>query len=55
MDDSIDAGRVCEQLGMPFHQVSFEKEYWTRVFMPMLEGYQLGEVRPPANSPMIRR
>eukprot|EP00656_Telonema_subtile_P002256 TRINITY_DN10989_c0_g1_i4.p1 TRINITY_DN10989_c0_g1~~TRINITY_DN10989_c0_g1_i4.p1 ORF type:complete len:367 (-),score=67.90 TRINITY_DN10989_c0_g1_i4:93-1193(-) len=47
MDDSIDAQRVCEALEMPFHQVSFQKEYWNRVFTPMLERYEAGEVPNP--------
>jgi len=46
-DDAIDARRVCEHLQMPFHQVSFEKAYWLRVFEPMLEQYQMGKVPNP--------
>jgi len=46
-DDAIDARRVCEHLNIPFHQVSFERDYWLRVFEPMLERYQMGQVPNP--------
>lgn len=30
--DCEDAYRVCRQLDVPFHQVSYVKEYWHEVF-----------------------
>lgn len=30
--DCEDAYRVCQTLDIPFHQVSFVKEYWHEVF-----------------------
>lgn len=30
--DCEDAYRVCQILDMPFHQVSYVKEYWNDVF-----------------------
>lgn len=30
--DCEDAYKVCRQLDIPFHQVSYVKEYWHEVF-----------------------
>ncbi|CAH1783546.1 unnamed protein product [Owenia fusiformis] len=43
-DDAID---VCGKLGIPFHEVSFVKEYWNDVFVPMLGEYENGQTPNP--------
>ena len=45
--DSEDAAAVCKQLGVPFREVSFVKEYWNRVFEPLLDSYASGVVPNP--------
>ncbi|XP_022109720.1 mitochondrial tRNA-specific 2-thiouridylase 1-like isoform X2 [Acanthaster planci] len=40
--DEEDAQHVCQKLGLPFHQVSFVKEYWHDVFSELLKQYQAG-------------
>jgi tRNA U34 2-thiouridine synthase MnmA/TrmU len=45
--DYKDAKRVCEQLGIGFHEVSFVREYWSEVFEPLLEGYHAGGTPNP--------
>lgn len=37
-----DVQKVCNQLQIPCERVNFEKEYWTDVFMPMIDMYQRG-------------
>lgn len=37
-----DVQRVCDQLEIPCERVNFEKEYWSDVFMPMIELYERG-------------
>lgn len=37
--DCEDARAVAQQLGIPFHEVSFVKEYWNHVFEPFLHAY----------------
>lgn len=44
--DLKDVSKVCEHLQIPFTVVSFEKEYWTNVFEPMLEQYNSGIATP---------
>lgn len=45
--DSEDAAAVCKQLGVAFREVSFVKEYWNRVFEPLLDDYATGVVPNP--------
>jgi len=45
--DRKDAQQVCERLGIPFHTVSFAKEYWERVFQYFLEEYAAGRTPNP--------
>ena len=45
--DRKDAERVCQQLGIGFHEVSFQREYWHEVFTPFLKGYQDGGTPNP--------
>lgn len=33
---------VCRLLNIPSERVSFEKEYWQQVFVPMINGYEVG-------------
>lgn len=40
--DWNDVQRVCGTIGIPCERVSFEREYWTDVFMPMIEMYREG-------------
>ncbi|XP_032827473.1 mitochondrial tRNA-specific 2-thiouridylase 1 isoform X2 [Petromyzon marinus] len=45
--DRDDARRVCDQLDVPFREVSFVKEYWHDVFSAMLRGYEGGRTPNP--------
>ncbi|XP_048358226.1 mitochondrial tRNA-specific 2-thiouridylase 1 isoform X1 [Sphaerodactylus townsendi] len=45
--DCEDAYRVCQILGIPFHQVSYVKEYWNEVFSYLLNEYELGRTPNP--------
>nr|XP_023666680.1 mitochondrial tRNA-specific 2-thiouridylase 1 isoform X2 [Paramormyrops kingsleyae] len=45
--DCEDAYKVCQILDMPFHQVSFVKEYWNEVFSNLLKEYQNGRTPNP--------
>ncbi|KAJ8245419.1 hypothetical protein GJAV_G00270530 [Gymnothorax javanicus] len=45
--DCEDAFRVCQMLDMPFHQVSYIKEYWHEVFSNLLREYQKGRTPNP--------
>ncbi|KAJ7329610.1 hypothetical protein JRQ81_015784 [Phrynocephalus forsythii] len=45
--DCEDAQRVCQILGIQFHQVSFVKEYWNDVFSYLLNEYELGRTPNP--------
>ncbi|XP_044279410.1 mitochondrial tRNA-specific 2-thiouridylase 1 isoform X1 [Varanus komodoensis] len=42
-----DAYRVCRILDIPFHQVSYVKEYWNDVFSYLLKEYELGRTPNP--------
>uniref|UniRef100_A0A8C9V7C7 Mitochondrial tRNA-specific 2-thiouridylase 1 n=1 Tax=Scleropages formosus TaxID=113540 RepID=A0A8C9V7C7_SCLFO len=45
--DCEDAYRVCRTLDVPFHQVSYVKEYWNEVFSNLLKEYQSGRTPNP--------
>ncbi|KAJ8392024.1 hypothetical protein AAFF_G00083340 [Aldrovandia affinis] len=45
--DCEDAYRVCQMLDVPFHQVSYVKEYWHLVFSYLLKEYQKGRTPNP--------
>lgn len=46
-EDFQDARKVCEQLGIALHKVSFAKEYRDRVFANFLSEYQAGRTPNP--------
>ncbi|KAJ4924668.1 hypothetical protein JOQ06_003620 [Pogonophryne albipinna] len=45
--DCEDAYRVCQSLDIPFHQVSYIKEYWHEVFSQLLKDYEKGRTPNP--------
>ncbi|KAI7791612.1 mitochondrial tRNA-specific 2-thiouridylase 1 [Triplophysa rosa] len=45
--DCEDAYKVCKMLDMPFHQVSYVKEYWHEVFSNLLSEYEKGRTPNP--------
>ncbi|KAK2497567.1 hypothetical protein MC885_008381 [Smutsia gigantea] len=45
--DCDDAYRVCQILDIPFHQVSYVKEYWNDVFSDFLNEYEKGRTPNP--------
>ncbi|XP_061770440.1 mitochondrial tRNA-specific 2-thiouridylase 1 isoform X2 [Nerophis ophidion] len=45
--DCEDAYRVCQSLDIPFHQVSYVKEYWQEVFSNLLKEYEKGRTPNP--------
>ncbi|CAL1568692.1 unnamed protein product [Knipowitschia caucasica] len=45
--DCEDAYKVCQTLDIPFHQVSFVKEYWHEVFTNLVKEYQKGRTPNP--------
>jgi tRNA (5-methylaminomethyl-2-thiouridylate)-methyltransferase len=45
--DRKDAEQVCRRLGIGFHEVSFQREYWHEVFTPFLQGYRDGGTPNP--------
>jgi len=45
--DCEDAYRVCQALDIPFHQVSYIKEYWNEVFSNLLKEYEKGRTPNP--------
>ncbi|MDR9792178.1 tRNA 2-thiouridine(34) synthase MnmA [Aeribacillus sp. FSL K6-1121] len=45
--DYDDVIRVCNQLGIPYYAVNFEKEYWDKVFTYFLEEYKAGRTPNP--------
>ncbi|GEO25530.1 tRNA-specific 2-thiouridylase MnmA [Alicyclobacillus acidoterrestris] len=46
-EDFEDVARVCEQIGIPYYGVNFEREYESRVFQYFLEEYQKGRTPNP--------
>ncbi|XP_053775716.1 mitochondrial tRNA-specific 2-thiouridylase 1 isoform X3 [Desmodus rotundus] len=45
--DCEDAYRVCQVLDIPFHHVSYVKEYWNDVFSDFLSEYEKGRTPNP--------
>ncbi|XP_033621774.1 mitochondrial tRNA-specific 2-thiouridylase 1 [Fukomys damarensis] len=45
--DCEDAYKVCRVLDIPFHQVSYVKEYWNEVFSDFLNEYEKGRTPNP--------
>lgn len=45
--DLRDAGRVCDQLGIPLRTVEFVSEYWMQVWEPSLAQFQKGDTPNP--------
>lgn len=45
--DCEDAYKVCQSLDIPFHQVSYVKEYWNEVFSNLLKEYERGRTPNP--------
>ncbi|XP_056878080.1 mitochondrial tRNA-specific 2-thiouridylase 1 isoform X1 [Takifugu flavidus] len=45
--DCEDAYKVCQILDLPFHQVSYVKEYWHKVFSDLLNEYEKGRTPNP--------
>ncbi|CAN9508290.1 unnamed protein product [Ophioblennius macclurei] len=45
--DCEDAYKVCQTLDVPFHQVSYVKEYWNEVFSTLLREYEKGRTPNP--------
>uniref|UniRef100_A0A673CDF6 Mitochondrial tRNA-specific 2-thiouridylase 1 n=1 Tax=Sphaeramia orbicularis TaxID=375764 RepID=A0A673CDF6_9TELE len=45
--DCEDAHRVCRALDIPFHQLSYVKEYWHDVFSNLLREYEKGRTPNP--------
>ncbi len=46
-EDYDDVRRVCDQIGIPYYSVNFEKEYYDSVFSHFLEEYQKGRTPNP--------
>ncbi|QKS73200.1 tRNA 2-thiouridine(34) synthase MnmA [Paenalkalicoccus suaedae] len=46
-EDYNDVIRVCNQIGIPYYGVNFEKEYWDKVFTYFLEEYKAGRTPNP--------
>ena len=46
-EDYNDVIRVCNQIGIPYYAVNFEKQYWDKVFTYFLEEYQAGRTPNP--------
>ncbi|MBH9580969.1 tRNA 2-thiouridine(34) synthase MnmA [Staphylococcus felis] len=46
-EDYNDVIAVCNQIGIPYYAVNFEKEYWDKVFTYFLEEYQKGRTPNP--------
>jgi tRNA-uridine 2-sulfurtransferase len=46
-EDYEDVIRVCNQLGIPYYAVNFEKQYWDKVFTYFLDEYKTGRTPNP--------
>lgn len=46
-DDADDVRRVCEQIGIPYYTVNFEKQYFDKVFRYFLDEYRRGRTPNP--------
>ncbi|WP_017728605.1 tRNA 2-thiouridine(34) synthase MnmA [Halalkalibacterium ligniniphilum] len=46
-EDYNDVIRVCNQIGIPYYAVNFEKQYWDKVFSYFLEEYKAGRTPNP--------
>lgn len=46
-EDYEDVVKVCNQIGIPYYAVNFEKEYWDKVFTYFLDEYRAGRTPNP--------
>jgi len=46
-EDFNDVVAVCNQIGIPYYSVNFEKEYWDKVFTYFLDEYKAGRTPNP--------
>jgi tRNA-uridine 2-sulfurtransferase len=46
-EDYNDVIRVCNQLGIPYYAVNFERQYWDKVFTYFLDEYRAGRTPNP--------
>jgi tRNA-specific 2-thiouridylase len=46
-EDYNDVVRVCNQIGIPYYAVNFEKQYWEKVFTYFLDEYKAGRTPNP--------
>ncbi|MBO0994036.1 tRNA 2-thiouridine(34) synthase MnmA [Bacillus sp. SD088] len=46
-EDYNDVIKVCNQIGIPYYAVNFEKEYWDKVFTYFLDEYRAGRTPNP--------
>lgn len=46
-EDYEDVRKVCDQIGIPYYSVNFEKEYWDKVFSYFLDEYKKGRTPNP--------
>lgn len=46
-EDYEDVIKVCNQIGIPYYTVNFEKQYWDKVFTYFLEEYKRGRTPNP--------
>lgn len=46
-EDSEDVRRVCEQIGVPYYTVNFERQYYDKVFTYFLDEYKRGRTPNP--------
>lgn len=46
-EDAEDVRRVCDQIGIPYYTVNFEREYYNKVFEYFLEEYRRGRTPNP--------